>query len=58
MNVRFDNNKEAKRLVDIAPHWGEPRISGVLWFALCNVISVMFCLVLRLECVMNMYVFA
>jgi hypothetical protein len=41
MNVRFEmNNKEVKRLVDVAPHWGEPRISGVLWFSLCYVISV------------------
>ena len=51
------HNKEAKRLVDVAPHWGEPRISGVSWFSLCNVISVMFFLVLRLGCVMDMYVF-
>jgi hypothetical protein len=43
------NNKEAKRLVDVAPHWGEPRISGVLWFDLCNFIYVMFFLVLRLD---------
>jgi hypothetical protein len=35
------NNKEAKRFVNIAPPWGEPRISGVSWFSLCNVISVM-----------------
>jgi hypothetical protein len=50
MNVRFKHIiKKAKRLVDVAPHWGEPRISGVLWFSLCNVISVMFFLVLRLD---------
>jgi hypothetical protein len=35
------NNKEAKNLVDVAPHWGEPRIFGVLWVALCCVIFVM-----------------
>jgi hypothetical protein len=51
------NNKEVKRLVDIAPHWGEPCISGVLWFVWCNIISVMFFLVIILECVINMYVF-
>jgi hypothetical protein len=35
------NNKEVKRFVDIAPPWGEPRISGVSWFVLCCVIYVM-----------------
>jgi hypothetical protein len=41
MNVRFEHIiKKAKRLVDVAPSWGEPRISGVLWFSLCYVISV------------------
>ena len=50
MNVIFDHIiKKVKRLVDIAPHWGEPRISGVSWLALCNVIFVMLLLVLRLD---------
>jgi hypothetical protein len=35
------NNKEAKKFVDVAPPWGEPRIFGVSWFSLCSVISVM-----------------
>jgi hypothetical protein len=35
------NNKEAKRFVDVAPPWGEPRISSVSSFALCCVIFVM-----------------
>ena len=35
------NNKEVKQFVDVAPPWGEPCISGVSWFALCCVISVM-----------------
>jgi hypothetical protein len=30
-----------KQFVDVAPPWGEPRISGVSWFSLCNVISIM-----------------
>jgi hypothetical protein len=34
------NNKEAKWLVDVAPHWGEPHISSVSSF-LCVVIYVM-----------------
>jgi hypothetical protein len=46
---RQANNKEAKQLVDVAPYWGEPHISGILWFSLCNVISIMFFLVLRLD---------
>jgi hypothetical protein len=42
MNVRFwTNNKEVKQFVDIAPPWGEPRISSVSWFSLCCVIYVM-----------------
>ena len=35
------DNKEVKWLVDVAPHWGEPRISGVSLFSLCYFISVM-----------------
>jgi hypothetical protein len=58
MNVIFKHIiKKAKQLVDVAPHWGEPCTSSVLWFSLCNVISIMFCLLLRLECIMNMYIF-
>jgi hypothetical protein len=35
MNVRRLNiNKEEKKLVDVAPHWGEPRISCVFGVAL------------------------
>jgi hypothetical protein len=32
MNVRSlkTNKEEEKKLVDVAPHWGEPRISRVL----------------------------
>jgi hypothetical protein len=33
---RLMNNKEVKQLVDVTPHWGEPRTSCVLWLALCN----------------------
>jgi hypothetical protein len=35
------NNKEAKRFVDLAPHWGEPHLSSVSWFSFCSVFSVM-----------------
>jgi hypothetical protein len=28
-------NKEEEELVDVAPHWGEPRISVLLCFVLC-----------------------
>jgi hypothetical protein len=50
------NNKEAKQFVDIAPPWGEPHISGVSWFALCSVISVMhFLSALIIMC--NEYIF-
>jgi hypothetical protein len=50
------NNKEAKRFVDVAPPWGEPRISGVSWFSLCSVISVMhFLSALIMMC--NEYIF-
>jgi hypothetical protein len=37
----LENNKEVKPFVDVAPPWGEPRISGVPWFSLCCVISIM-----------------
>jgi hypothetical protein len=36
------NNKEANWFVDVAPPWGEPRISGVSWFSLCSAIFVMY----------------
>jgi hypothetical protein len=50
------NNKEAKRFVDVAPPWGEPRISGVSWFSLCSVIYVMhFLSALIMMC--NEYIF-
>jgi hypothetical protein len=58
MNVIFEDIiKKVNHLVDVSPHWGEPRTYGVLWFSLCNVISIMFFMVLRLECIMNMHVF-
>ena len=36
MHVRrlTEDNKEDEELVDVAPHWGEPRISHVI-VALC-----------------------
>jgi hypothetical protein len=50
------NNKEAKWFVDVAPPWGEPRISGVSWFSLCSVIFVMhFLSALIMMC--NEYIF-
>ena len=50
------NNKEANRFVDVAPPWGEPRISSVSWFSLCSVIYVMLLLsVLIIMC--NEYIF-
>jgi hypothetical protein len=35
------DNKEAKQLVDVALHWGEPHISGVFGFLCAGVIYVM-----------------
>ena len=41
MNVRFKRIiKKVKWLVDIAPHWGEPRISFVFGF-LCVVLFML-----------------
>jgi hypothetical protein len=37
----LENNREVKKFLDVAPPWGEPRISGVSWFSLCFVIYVM-----------------
>jgi hypothetical protein len=37
----LENNKEVKWIVDVVPLWGEPCISSVSWFSLCNVIPVM-----------------
>jgi hypothetical protein len=34
-----EDNKEEEELVDVAPHWGEPRISCVM-VALCCIILV------------------
>jgi hypothetical protein len=42
--------------VDVAPPWGESRISGVSWFALCCVISVMN-LLSALIMMCNRYIF-
>jgi hypothetical protein len=57
MNVRFRHiiNK-AKRLVDVAPHWGEPRTSGVLWFSLCNDYLCYVFLSDYIRYVMDMYI--
>jgi hypothetical protein len=45
-----------KQFVDVAPPWGEPHISGVSWFALCSVISVIhFLSALIMMC--NEYIF-
>ena len=50
------NNKKVKQFVDVAPPWGEPRISGVSWFSLCSVIYVMhFLSALIMMC--NEYIF-
>jgi hypothetical protein len=35
-----DTNKEEEELVDVAPHWGEPRISCV--DVLCAMLFMMF----------------
>jgi hypothetical protein len=35
-----ETNKEEEESVDIAPHWGEPRISCVV--VLCEMLFVMF----------------
>jgi hypothetical protein len=34
------NNKEEEELVDVAPHWGEPRISRV--DVLCAILFILF----------------
>jgi hypothetical protein len=50
------NKKEVKWFVDVAPSWGEPRISGVSWFALYSFILVMhFLSALIMMC--NVYIF-
>jgi hypothetical protein len=40
MHVRIleESNKEEEELVDVAPHWGEPRISRVV-VSLCDVVD-------------------
>jgi hypothetical protein len=35
------SNKEEEELVDVAPHWGEPRISCVV-VALCIMVVMLF----------------
>jgi hypothetical protein len=35
-----ETNKEEEEMVDIDPHWGEPRISCVV-FALCDVADML-----------------
>ena len=41
MNVRdWIVIKNMKQLVDVSPHWGEPRISCVVWF-LCAVLFIL-----------------
>jgi hypothetical protein len=45
-----------KWFVDVAPPWGEPHISSVSWFALCNVISVIH-LLSALIMMCNDYIF-
>ena len=50
------NNKEVKWFVDVAPPWGEPSISSVSWFVLCNVIYVMH-LLSALIMMCNEYIF-
>jgi hypothetical protein len=56
MNVRFRRIiKNTKQLVDVAPHWGEPRIScvfGVLCVMLC---FSFICLVILLLCIMDRF---
>jgi hypothetical protein len=46
MHVRRleETNKEEEELVDVAPHWGEPRISCVMFFVLYfSCICLMHC---------------
>ena len=42
MHVRIltEYNKEEEELVDVAPHWGEPRISRVL-VSLCIIVVML-----------------
>jgi hypothetical protein len=35
-----ETNKEEEELVDVAPHWGEPRISCVI--VLCAILFMVF----------------
>jgi hypothetical protein len=46
MHVRGleEANKEGEELVDVAPHWGEPRISCVMCFVLyCSCVFLVHC---------------
>jgi hypothetical protein len=52
----LENNKEAKRFLDVAPPWGEPCISGVSWFFLCNVFHAIH-LLSALIMMCNVYIF-
>jgi hypothetical protein len=40
VRILTEDNKEEEELVDVAPHWGEPRISCVL-VSLCVVVVML-----------------
>jgi hypothetical protein len=44
-----ETNKEEEELVDVAPHWGEPRISCVDC-ALCNVVHDVYVSIFLVHC--------